>query len=306
LPFFERPDLWQLAHGVGVGKFHCAFLTQKERDSESGLDYFINRYYSSAQGRFTSPDEPFADQDESEPQSWNLYSYVGNSPLIHTDPFGLFKKVTIDGKDYWQVESGDQEDYARLAKKTGIPEDYLRKGFGNAAFNPGELLDVSGARQLYIQTEFSRTVSIITSDQVPPSVRYSLDFSLPLPLPSISGKIVSLDTNRLIKLERFGSKALKGLEESRLVVSRTSFAELVKGSTLAKVNALLKKHGIEKFFGVKDKAAFEQALEQGLKLGLKPKDAVILATAKAQGTALATADKAIVEAAKRIGVNIVK
>src|SRR5262249_5245163 len=32
-------------------------FTSKERDTESGLDYFGARYYSSAQGRFTSPDE---------------------------------------------------------------------------------------------------------------------------------------------------------------------------------------------------------------------------------------------------------
>lgn len=29
----------------------------KERDNETGLDYFLARYYSSAHGRFTSPDE---------------------------------------------------------------------------------------------------------------------------------------------------------------------------------------------------------------------------------------------------------
>jgi RHS repeat-associated protein len=31
-------------------------FTQKERDNETGLDYFLARYYSSTQGRFTSPD----------------------------------------------------------------------------------------------------------------------------------------------------------------------------------------------------------------------------------------------------------
>ena len=31
-------------------------FTSKERDSESGLDYFLARYYSGAQGRFTSVD----------------------------------------------------------------------------------------------------------------------------------------------------------------------------------------------------------------------------------------------------------
>jgi RHS repeat-associated protein len=63
-------------------------FTQKERDNESGLDYFLARYYSSAQGRFASPDEVFADQWVSDPQSWNLYSYGRNNPLNNTDPNG--------------------------------------------------------------------------------------------------------------------------------------------------------------------------------------------------------------------------
>ena len=49
-------------------------FTGKERDAETGLDYFGARYMSSAQGRFTSPDKPFADQTALDPQSWNLYS----------------------------------------------------------------------------------------------------------------------------------------------------------------------------------------------------------------------------------------
>jgi len=53
-----------------------------------GLDYFGARYYSGAQGRFSGADEPFADQDASDPQSWNLYAYVRNGPLIGVDPTG--------------------------------------------------------------------------------------------------------------------------------------------------------------------------------------------------------------------------
>ncbi len=63
-------------------------FTGKERDAESGLDYFGARYFSSAQGRWTSPDEPFADQHPEDPQSWNLYGYVRNNPLKNTDPDG--------------------------------------------------------------------------------------------------------------------------------------------------------------------------------------------------------------------------
>jgi len=65
-----------------------AEFTGKERDAETGLDYFGARYMSSAQGRFTSPDAPFADQHPEDPQSWNLYAYGRNNPLQFIDPSG--------------------------------------------------------------------------------------------------------------------------------------------------------------------------------------------------------------------------
>lgn len=55
----------------------------------TGLDYFGARYFSGAQGRFTSPDKPFADQDPADPQSWNLYSYARNNPLKFVDDAGM-------------------------------------------------------------------------------------------------------------------------------------------------------------------------------------------------------------------------
>jgi RHS repeat-associated protein len=63
-------------------------FTSKERDNETGLDYFGARYYSSIQARFTSPDKPFADQFQTNPQSWNTYSYVRNSPCNNVDAKG--------------------------------------------------------------------------------------------------------------------------------------------------------------------------------------------------------------------------
>jgi len=73
-------------------------FTQKERDSESGLDYFLARYYSSAQGRFTSPDKPIADQQAGDPQSWNLYPYVRNDPLKYVDPQGRQRSEMSDDR----------------------------------------------------------------------------------------------------------------------------------------------------------------------------------------------------------------
>ena len=66
-------------------------FTGKERDTESGNDYFGARYYSSFMGRFESPDKPFADQHSGDPQSWNLYMYAGDEPLVFVDPTGKGK-----------------------------------------------------------------------------------------------------------------------------------------------------------------------------------------------------------------------
>jgi RHS repeat-associated protein len=64
-------------------------FTGKERDTESGLDYFGARYYASNMGRWMSPDKPFADQHSANPQSWNLYEYGRNNPLRNIDLNGF-------------------------------------------------------------------------------------------------------------------------------------------------------------------------------------------------------------------------
>jgi len=62
-------------------------FTAKERDSETGLDYFGARYMSSAQGRFTSPDPGGGHLED--PQTLNRYAYARNNPLRFTDSTGL-------------------------------------------------------------------------------------------------------------------------------------------------------------------------------------------------------------------------
>lgn len=66
-----------------------AGFTGKERDAETGLDYFESRYFSAAQGRFTSPDAMIAKKEWlSDPQRWNRYAYVRNNPMRYIDPNG--------------------------------------------------------------------------------------------------------------------------------------------------------------------------------------------------------------------------
>jgi len=66
-------------------------FTGKERDSESGLDNFEARYFTSSMGRFMSPDPEniSAILNSDDPQSWNGYMYARNNPLRYTDPEGL-------------------------------------------------------------------------------------------------------------------------------------------------------------------------------------------------------------------------
>ena len=65
-------------------------FTSKERDTETGLDYFGARYSSSTQGRFTSSDPLLSSGSVYAPQTWNRYSYTINNPLKYTDPFGMY------------------------------------------------------------------------------------------------------------------------------------------------------------------------------------------------------------------------
>lgn len=72
--------------------------TGKERDAETALDYFGARYFSGAQGRFTSPDPvPFQSEMVSDPQRWNLFSYARNNPTKYVDPTG--EAIELTGSD---------------------------------------------------------------------------------------------------------------------------------------------------------------------------------------------------------------
>jgi RHS repeat-associated protein len=75
-------------------------FTGKERDTETGLDYFGARFYSNQMGRWMSPDwadyptaVPYAEFGD--PQSLNLYGYVRNNPMSHSDADG-------HSPDWWQ------------------------------------------------------------------------------------------------------------------------------------------------------------------------------------------------------------
>jgi RHS repeat-associated protein len=82
-------------------------FTGKERDTESGLDFFQARYYFSPYGRFFSADPENAGAKPDDPQSWNAYAYARNNPLVYTDPDGLAYVGMIRGMKF-EVGTWDQ------------------------------------------------------------------------------------------------------------------------------------------------------------------------------------------------------
>ena len=81
LPFGERY----------AGNHTTHQYTGKERDVESGLDYFGARYLASNHGRWISVDPVLG--DTSNPQRLNRYGYVLSNPINLIDPDGRLEQV---------------------------------------------------------------------------------------------------------------------------------------------------------------------------------------------------------------------
>jgi len=95
LAFGEECTTGPCAANPGVGAGQPRKFTGKERDQETGLDYFGARYYSPPIARFTTVDPVYTWRENlTDPQRWNRYAYARNNPLKYVDP---------DGKVIWWV-----------------------------------------------------------------------------------------------------------------------------------------------------------------------------------------------------------
>jgi RHS repeat-associated protein len=116
----EESDYYPFGTEVVVtGGVNELKFTGKRRDTESQLDYFGARPYSNVLGRFASPDEPLIDQNEFNPQSWNLYSYVRNSPLNAIDPDGRAVLVCFRGSNGNSCGWVSDDDYKKAREADG-------------------------------------------------------------------------------------------------------------------------------------------------------------------------------------------
>jgi RHS repeat-associated protein len=77
-------------------------FTGQFQDTIIGLYDFQHREFDPVQGRWISPDPAgLQAADSSDPQTWNRYAYVRNSPLNLTDPSGLEPPNWHPGCNLW-------------------------------------------------------------------------------------------------------------------------------------------------------------------------------------------------------------
>jgi RHS repeat-associated protein len=105
------------------------------RDSVTGLDYAMNRYYNSGWGRFMSPDRSPRSIRRKYPQSWNRYLYSVDDPVNQFDPTGLTNWGTV-GKGVLTLGGGVLSTVGAIA---------VGAGSGGLALPGAVFLGITGA-----------------------------------------------------------------------------------------------------------------------------------------------------------------
>ena len=103
-------------------------FTQKERDAESGLDYFEARFRSGALSRFISVDLRYSNPDAlstndlsalvSHPQLLGAYAYTANNPVRWIDPTGLDPGDSFKTKDEAAIDVLKEANFESIIMNT--------------------------------------------------------------------------------------------------------------------------------------------------------------------------------------------
>ena len=147
-----------LGSGADATEHH---FTDKERDSESELDYFVGRYYESNLGRFLQVDPKQLNvRTLSNPQKWDKYLYVLGNPLAFVDPDGLEEKTLweafkaiffgrvsvgpqvgakVELTKYVEVEAQLKGTLQQEYKSKGVTTSLVAEGAANVKLGPGSI-----------------------------------------------------------------------------------------------------------------------------------------------------------------------
>ncbi len=165
MPFGEECATGPCASNPGVAGGQTRKFTGKERDQETGYDYFGARYYGSKTGRFITIDPVYTWRENLEdPQCWNRYAYGRNNPFRFVDP---------DGRELRTAELARMQEIAGPAgHKIAIVNgkvDVSGLTSGDLANNEGATLiqELATSTSVYSYTEAANAQSRGGSQRVP-------------------------------------------------------------------------------------------------------------------------------------------
>jgi RHS repeat-associated protein len=141
-------------------------FTGKERDLETGWDYFGARYYGSKIGRFTTTDPVYTWRENlADPQRWNRYAYALNNPLRNVDPDGKVAIPVIVAGIWAAYEIGSQlYDAYTLGSTLGDPNATAGEkaaatgGFVIGAIAPGGGYGTAGKKAVGMSDDVARAL----------------------------------------------------------------------------------------------------------------------------------------------------
>ena len=157
--------------------------TGKERDTESGNDYFGARYYASSMGNFMSADPMMASAKIWDPQTWSRYAYARNNPLIMIDPTGEAEVtagqcaqdkrcVTVNVNVIYDKNANGGKGLTD-AQKSAFEKNQLQTAkdqFGNADIHLNVTYSAGGVSthdgQMYASGLKSDALNVVVTDQV--------------------------------------------------------------------------------------------------------------------------------------------
>lgn len=196
-------------------------FTGKERDAETGLDYFGARCFSAAQGRWTSTDwshspEPVPFVDPGDSQTLNLYGYVRYNPLQLNDPYG---HGFLEKAANWLTNGGWTDDPEKATANRAAFEVKLANQMAQDWARDHSNLDPSKySQEQVVQAYRNGALSRTRDDPMDPSQLLGMGRAIPGPFPrdfpgknqvNSSGQYQSEDEARAVARTKLGRDAVE-------------------------------------------------------------------------------------------------
>jgi RHS repeat-associated protein len=294
-----------VAMGYGVNDGLRQGFTGKERDNETGLDYFLARYYSNSHGRFTGVDPfeiNFTNKETQQmffvdPQRWDKYSYVSNNPLSLIDPDGQQQQ---DYKENFRQMRADQK---QRGESTETPRNTVVEGLFLAP-----LTALLGSTVIAAIPEIIPSIGVFAArnpqlieqagnELLQASTGNPAPSSMPSSIPRRSP--ILTDTNLLVNAAEKGSmSSLAEIRGGKTFVTPNQLKEFFNvnsSSQLASRKAFLSQEGIQLFGGKQAGVVAKSFVFKNVFQSVAPNqgrsDAALAAFGKATGFTVVTTER---------------